>query len=278
MVRSMGDLVRPGSYRLHSRFSHAINFIDGNALIAVVDGSVGAGPVNIVAADLAEWEFVDLEIGNGGIRAAGQELPLRDAPIYDSSLRVPDAVDPFLLKANLATLRNHLTRTATADSLAFLLGENPVAPLTRDFDNALRLRYVEAAELVKQGRTGEAVARVKGLGRGLTPSGDDFVAGLLFALHLRGRMFGEPVRQQVEGILVAAQSGNPFSRALLDCAAQGRAFERLKHLVASLFAADTGLIEACAKRLAAVGATSGADIATGLVFGLAQRGAKHGRT
>ena len=156
---------------------------------------------------------------------------------------------------------------AADGSLSYLLGENTAGAETHNFENALRSRFAEAAVLLQNGRLRDAALLIKGLGRGLTPQGDDFIAGLLFALHLRESLSGEPVKQVIEDIHAGASSKNPFSRAMLDCAAQGKAFEQLKNLVASLFAVDPGMIAARTRELTAIGATSGADIATGLILG-----------
>ena len=269
-VRSIGDLVRPGSYQLHSRFSHAVNYLDGNTLIAIVDETVGAGPVNIVADDLADWGFGDLEIGTDDIDANGRDRPFRDVPRYDSSLRIPENPEPAPFRANLSTLRDHLISIAPGDSLAFLLDGSPVDRREHTFDNALRSRFRAAVESWGNGRAIDGIGLIKGLGRGLTPQGDDFIAGLLFALHLRGGLFGEHVKGQIQAIGEAAQSSNPFSKAMLDCAARGRPFERLKNLINSLFEVDVVNIEARTDELTAIGATSGADLAVGFVLGLEQ--------
>ena len=269
-VSSIGDLARPGSYRRHSRFSHAVNFVDGNSLIAIVDETVGAGPVNIVADDLADWECGDLEIGTDGVHADGRDIPFQAVPRYDSSLRIPENPEPAPFRANLSTLRNHLIKITPDDSLVFLLDTTAIVHREQNFENTLRSKFVEAADLIMQEDLFQGVGLVKGLGRGLTPSGDDFIAGLLFALHLRGGLFGEHVKGQIQAIGEAAQSDNPFSRAMLDCAARGRAFKRLKHLINSLFEVDVVNIEARTEELTAIGATSGADLATGLVLGLGQ--------
>ena len=48
----IGNRIRQGTYRLHSRFDHAINFTDGHSLVSLVTPDVGAGPVNIVVTTL----------------------------------------------------------------------------------------------------------------------------------------------------------------------------------------------------------------------------------
>ena len=52
MLLSIGDQIRPGTYRFHSRFNRAVNFEHQGRLIAVVDETIGPGPLNIVLRDL----------------------------------------------------------------------------------------------------------------------------------------------------------------------------------------------------------------------------------
>ena len=54
MLLSIGDQVKPGTYRLHSRFSRAINFERAGRLVSVVDETIGPGPLNIVLPSLNE--------------------------------------------------------------------------------------------------------------------------------------------------------------------------------------------------------------------------------
>ena len=48
MLLSIGDQVKPGSYRLHSVFKRAVNFEHRGRLISVVDEAIGPGPLNVV--------------------------------------------------------------------------------------------------------------------------------------------------------------------------------------------------------------------------------------
>jgi len=41
MLISIGDQVKPGSYRLHSRFNRAVNFTRAGRLVSIVDESIG---------------------------------------------------------------------------------------------------------------------------------------------------------------------------------------------------------------------------------------------
>lgn len=269
-VRSFGDLIRTGSYRLHSRFPRAVNFLNGSGLVSVVDLSVGAGPLNIVLDTIPEYESGTMKIENDCALFNGLSLTLNQEQRYDSLITLPGKTDTGLLQANLDLFKNHLLATAPPESLSYLLAPIPPKNVLRIFENVLRIRLIEGAELLRQGRLSAGVEQIKGLGHGLTPQGDDFIAGLLFALHLRDRAFGEPVERKIRSIGEAARSENPFSRAMLYCAARGRAFARLKTLIESLLAFVPSDIEENTRGLLSVGATSGADLGAGLVFGLEQ--------
>jgi hypothetical protein len=107
------------------------------------------------------------------------------------------------------------------------------------------------------------VSALVGLGPGLTPSGDDFICGVLAALHFLGR---EPVARQLAGVVVPVTSThtNVISAAYLRCAAQGEISQLLIDVLASLCAGG----EAIDRRLdgvQALGHTSGWDCLAGVV-------------
>ena len=52
MLLSIGDQVKPGTYRPHSRFHRVVNFEREGRLVSVVDERIGPGPLNIVLHDL----------------------------------------------------------------------------------------------------------------------------------------------------------------------------------------------------------------------------------
>jgi len=118
-------------------------------------------------------------------------------------------------------------------------------------------------------RVRAAVTGLVGLGAGLTPGGDDILAGLLVGLHAHGRA------ALVQQIAVAMSSGltertTVFSADLLRMAAAGHASTETLALLRALDrrTCNPDLLPATVARLLAVGHTSGADLATGLLLGL----------
>ncbi|WP_203991575.1 DUF2877 domain-containing protein [Sphaerisporangium rufum] len=118
-----------------------------------------------------------------------------------------------------------------------------------------------------------AAERLMGLGPGLTPSGDDMLAGLLVALRHLGAATGAGRAVWVADWLAAtvafdaATRTTMISAALLRCAARGEACAEVLAVLRGL--AGRGPLEPAVRRLLCVGHTSGADLAWGLRAGAA---------
>lgn len=74
----------------------------------------------------------------------------------------------------------------------------------------------------------ELASSLLGLGIGLTPEGDDFITGLLFAMYSNQANLPDWKKQLFESISkMAYQKTNTISANLIECAQNGRADERL---------------------------------------------------
>ncbi|HEX6261744.1 MAG TPA: DUF2877 domain-containing protein [Actinomycetota bacterium] len=111
----------------------------------------------------------------------------------------------------------------------------------------------------------EAAARaLEGRGPGLTPSGDDALAGILFARRLLGGLGAE---HELLPIAERAAS-SPISRGFATWAARGQALAPAHRLVAASVAGDAGGARRAARVLTLVGESSGADFCAGMALGL----------
>lgn len=109
-------------------------------------------------------------------------------------------------------------------------------------------------------KTDHALALL-GCGPGLTPSGDDVLAGLL----LGGRAFGTPVDGLVKSVAALADSRTTaLSAQLLWHAIRGECVPEVSALIAAL--PDAGAVDAAIDGLLQVGHTSGVGLAGGLVM------------
>ena len=106
------------------------------------------------------------------------------------------------------------------------------------------------------------MAVLAGRGPGLTPAGDDVLAGLLLVLAIAGHD-----RAELERAAASART-HAISRAFLLWAARGQPVAPVHHLLAALVDGDGVAIERHRSAVAALGQTSGADLLLGLRLGL----------
>ena len=174
----------------------------------------------------------------------------------------PDGVGPTPLA--------HLTRLAARLPIG--------AELTRPGEAAL----AEALRRPDQAGLAAAVAGLVGLGDGLTPEGDDVLAGALVALAASdgGQGRARQVRRRLAAVVrERLDATTTVSAALLEQAALGRAIPELIDVLrwcASPQSASTGRPGQsggdAVDRLLAVGHSSGAALARGMLLGLTETG------
>lgn len=113
--------------------------------------------------------------------------------------------------------------------------------------------------------------RLLGLGPGLTPAGDDLVGGVLFARAVLGRSgAADAVAWRTAGdaiVAAAAARTHPVSAALLADLAGGGGHAPLLHLVEALAGRHREPALHPARRLVAIGHSSGWDVLAGYVVG-----------
>lgn len=165
---------------------------------------------------------------------------------------------------------------------AAIEGLDAAAALAGRGDGAARARFCDVLDVLADptGDPGAALDALVGFGPGLTPSGDDLLMGLLALLQARPDVCG-PSNASVRLCWSVAQrlsATTPFSRFYLEHALAGRfAAALLDAREALLSAGASGSIgmtggagpAACRARafgaLVSVGATSGADLLSGMV-------------
>lgn len=296
-ITSIGDRVFPGSYALLSAFPKAANFLDGERLVAVVTEEAGKGPVNIVTNGLELPRLSELRITGETITINGETLPCDREKIYRSRIE-PDSVDAGILRKNLQVLEKTLVELSPPKSLAFLLDPGREADFTSSFEKEFLKRVKDAVSEIFNSNGGagrcpglffnpnvragpepapiyrgvgpflNGIKKLKGLGFGLTPSGDDFIAGLLCAFNLLERCRGIDLAGLKEETFRAARGENPLANSFLSLAKNGFFFERLRNLILSLLNGNQDRVSERAKALIAHGETSGSDLGVGFLLTL----------
>lgn len=244
--------------------------------ICLADPAVGCGPVTV---------SVEGRNGRGWVRrfSVGRLVKLTPAGISldDSPIISTQGVSPWQPPPPPAWSKTSLERGL--DALESLTGAKiPTEGLSRfllTFHNGLpatpesraAASPIEALEnWLSEGfeasmpiPPGESVAALVGLGPGLTPSGDDFLGGMLIALHLCGKT---TIRNQLfTQITPVLEHTGPVSRAHLQAAATGEGGEALHRVLNALLAGDAVMLESAVGAIDRIGHTSGWDALAGAV-------------
>ncbi|MGH7333165.1 MAG: DUF2877 domain-containing protein [Candidatus Rokuibacteriota bacterium] len=191
-------------------------------------------------------------------------LPRRSVPVDDPSIRTATT------RALLSRLRERPDCVPEPLGLgALLVGRDPAFPLDRAVPAAIDLARACDADRVTEATA--AADRLLGLGPGLTPAGDDFVGGVLFARNRVGGAASADWRQAGSMLVARArQRTNLISITLLTDLAEGHGHEPLHDLAEALErrAGDSHALDAL-HRLAGIGHSSGWDLLAGFFVGIA---------
>lgn len=230
---------RAGSLRgeVLSVHRRAVYLRFGDALVAQVGPGVDAGPLHLRGGPLPPAR-PGQPIRLDGVRIAARTWAVR--------CDLPDRIQPLPDPADLLAAQAHCERV------------DPELPVE------MPVRAAEVAAAVRAGDLVAAARLLGGRGPGLTPAGDDVLAGLvLVAYALHGPAAG-PALQDVVGRVRTTE----YSAAFLHWAARGQGLEPA-HDWLTATAADRDPHPA-EHRLARVGASSGRCLIAGLRLGLAQ--------
>ncbi len=235
----------------------AATYLDVEGRLVAV---VGAGGVQLPCAVVVSGTFVvapsltaspgsggrhhndDLAVGGGAIRQDGRPV-LAVGRWFDPRVRV-SRIDPEA-RARFATMvRSH----GQVDPLL------PAEAVDRLADD------------LAAGNAHRAVVALLGLGTGLTPAGDDLVAGALAALRAVGSPAALGLGRAVRALAPAATTR--LSAALLEASDAGAVVPEAAAVLRALAGADAGSLDAATRRLVGLGHTSGWHLAAGLLVGV----------
>jgi hypothetical protein len=274
IARPMRDLLaaRPFEARVLAVFERAcLLCTPDRQVLSLVLPAVGDGPLNVVVSG-EPGAFAGLAAGMP-IRLEGERLslgevqvPLAGAVTWEprppwERLRSGDAGTP----ARLEQLRALALERAPADSLLWVLAAEgaPAAGLRPEAEGeAVRAARDELAAGRAWGEAGLSAAarRLAGLGAGLTPAGDDLLAGAMLRAWLDGPLPDAFCQAVVDG---AAERTTLLSAALLRAAARGECSAAWHRLLADL---DSGApLGPAVDAVLAYGHTSGADALAGFL-------------
>ena len=276
--------------RVHSVFERACNIeIRSGELVTLLAQALGnvphgirlAGPVAPFEAWLMPGQYAILDGTVLCVPDARISIDLSCAAVWRGA--VPAVSMDFCsldhggaaIAASLCELRATLYERAPEQGFAPLLAAPASARSSVERAFATRLSQTlpllaRATERRDIPAIAGAAARLVGLGPGLTPSGDDFIAGYLAALWSRagfGSGLDAILAPLADALAPLFLRTNAISRQMLSDAARGRFAQRLVDVTVAISGGDDS-VDATVRALAS-GHSSGADTLYGLLFGYA---------
>jgi hypothetical protein len=267
-VGSIGYLVPRARLagRVHSVFARACNVACGGGLLTVAASALGDGPTTLrlrpgACDDLRRCFAVGDEVRGDtlGLRTARTSLRHAGAPVWR-----PSRPRPWLARARIEEQLERARRRIDArlGSAASVLAGSAAACVCALADACGALDARTAAL---------QVSRLIGWGEGLTPAGDDFLAGLLAGFDAFDASGGPRAHLRAAlgaACIAGASRTTPLAAHALRLAAGGHHAQDVLALRDALLCGDARRADLALERTLAIGATSGAASACGAVSAL----------
>ena len=281
--RDAADCLRAlaaGGGTVLAAFRRSVYLGRGDSLVCIGPEALGAGPLNALAGtdrSLPDWRVAGLSPGDpvapcgAGIRIGARHVvTFADARPHDPP-RGPHFWTGAVLAAALARLSGMLAPFARTDGLAPFADPArcdplPRAPLIERARPAIAALETWAAASRDAPPRGP-IDRLLGLGPGLTPSGDDFLGGMMIALSMSGRA-GAAAALAAPVLAAAPRATNRISGAHLGAAARGLGADALHRAIDALARGDRPALARALHGLDAIGHSSGWDAMAGAVSAL----------
>lgn len=263
---------------VHSAYERTINLMIDGQLIALQVKDSPVSPISVIL-PLGSTEIRNLDAHEGQeIILEGSNIVIgKSAITFDASTAVYDG---YLIKYNFNADMKHLIKSiiekAHRGGFSFLTNPSKVP-------EDLVLSYVKqklkaVITLIHDDKTedaAEAISSLIGVGTGLTPSGDDFITGILSAFSAFPDTFDEDIVEQIRNsVSLHLQNTNEISMAFIKCALDNQFSVPVISLYQWL-CSENGSLESrksqsdeILQSFLAIGHSSGIDTLTGIWWAL----------
>lgn len=254
-----GDCIQNGNYHFHSGFDNIDNFINqNNEFISIASNDSYLAPNCVVIDDFISGRYREISINNEQLIINNINHTLYKALEYNTNFIYPD-ISTKALKDRIEIFLQINQNNFAQKSLFFLLNPKNEEFFNSAFEKAYKNQMKYAFSIFKTNII-DSITEFKSRGGGLTPSGDDFIAGILFALDFfiinKNSEFKDLIFQK-------ALSNNVFSNNYLRFAYQSKYFKRFKDFLLAFFSENQNDINIAFAQMTAIGDTSGSDLLTG---------------
>ncbi len=269
-IISIGDNLEDGKYLIHSTFKNSINFHMGERILTIGNHYIGSGPTNIIFNDIEDFKNNSSIIKNkDSIVIDDLKFKIDNTKIYDSKLKIDNFYLPKFYY-NFHLFENYVKVLSNGKGLSPLL-ENNFVENEKVVDKFI-LKIKSGIEKIFNGDLIGGIKYIKGVGIGLTPSGDDFIYGFLTGISIIEILKNKNLSNLKKIIYENSKSENLISNNFLYFASEGLFFEKTKNLIISLFYGDESEILERVTKVLQIGETSGVDFSVGLILTIKKGG------
>lgn len=261
-ITTFGDYLISGTYHFHSGFEFIDNFVNNSGeLVSLSANESFLAPNSIIIDEFISGKYSDIEVFKDFVLVNNHKYFLQKELQYNSTYKYPDTTYPFI-ENRIHAFIDFYKSDFPPKSLFFLLYSENKKHFTSAFERAF-VQQMDLAFSLFPTELPESIKAFKSRGSGLTPSGDDFIAGVVFGFDFIEKMSGINFNEIKYNIYETSKSNNVFSNNMLRLAYHAKYFKRLQDFLNAFFYLPLDDVRPSFEQLIAVGNTSGADLLTG---------------
>ncbi|MBN2694378.1 DUF2877 domain-containing protein [bacterium] len=276
-IYEIGDRLPLGIFSLHSKFNKYCNFVNeyGELITLTTEKS---GPNTITVSERVLKSSTFIKVTSEILEINFDKYKKRSIPIYCSKIESQNNLKKTdLIEDNwsstileLKKIYNYLKIRVGDKTLlsAIELGKNSVDKILIQerkyrFSELMFKEIESGVELFLDKNFEQAISKIKGHGFGLTPSGDDWLAGALTGISFYEEYFNKNLKNIKESIFNLSIGKNLISNSFIYYAKESSFFYDVKQFLTSILKSNFDSLYQLGINVLEHGATSGGDFLSG---------------
>lgn len=263
-ILDFGDCIKNGNYKLHSNFKSVHNYTNNREIVSLVSNEIGKGPNNIVLNIFPQQTEQIMIISKPVLSIGNTALHIDPVkPRIKENIFINNIFD---LLSGIEILSDVISDKMSHRSLGFLLFPANDIFFQTTFEKTFLTHVKQVVQNISLENLPAIAKNMKGFGFGLTPSGDDFNCGILYALNYLNEIISKDFSEIIEECYSNSIGNNLISNTFLKYAYLNQYYEDFYELFKALKQNNKNIISHCANKVINSGHTSGSDMLTGFIL------------
>ena len=263
-ILNFGDCINNGDYKLHSKFKSVHNYTNNKEIVSLVSTKIGNGPNNIVVNNFPQDAVQTITISNSTISIGNNALNID--PIKTQSNEYIYINNVIELLSEIEILSDVIANKISPKSLGFLLFPENEKFFQTSFEKAFLKHVKKSVQNITLENLSIIAKNMKGVGFGLTPSGDDFNCGILYALNYLNEIKVTNLSEIIDECYRNSIGNNLIANTFLKFAYSNKYYENFHQLLIALKHNINSNISNYTNKIIGSGHTSGSDMLTGFIL------------